>query len=346
MWITHSSRAIQIGNKEVINAHTSESQTILVTGGCGYIGSRLIRDLAMDARLGNVTIRILDNMQGGHYQALMDLPDNGRFQFIEGDILDSSAVLLALQGVDAVIHLAAIVRTPMNFEHPAWMEQVNHWGTNRLVEACLETGIDRFIYTSSAAVYGPGGPFTEKDPCQPIGPYAHSKRKAEISVLSASERGLEPTVLRLGTVFGLAPTMRFDAVANRFAYLAGVDRSLTIYGSGKQLRPFIHVNDVSSIIRFCLAQKEVTSKQIINAIGENVSILDLVKAIQLVKPKVVSHFTEQDVLTHLSFEINTEKLQSFGWQHRVTVQKGLEELLKHFKQIERAVIQQFDTNEL
>ena len=83
------------------------SGTILVTGGAGYIGSRLTRDLATD-----YTIRIYDNMQRETYPALMNLPETGNYQFIEGDILDGSGIRRALQGVETVIHLAAIVRTP------------------------------------------------------------------------------------------------------------------------------------------------------------------------------------------------------------------------------------------
>ena len=222
-------------------------KTILVTGGCGYLGSRLIRDLANDKQLGGVTIRILDNFQSGHQQALMGLPKEGRYQFIEGDILDPSIVRLALQGVDAVIHLAAIVTTPMSFDRPVWMEQVNRWGTIHLVDACLQAGVQRFIYASSAAVYGPGGPFSEVGPCHPLGPYAQSKQRAEVGVLKAAERGLMPTILRFGSIFGLAPVTRFDAVINHFVYLTGIGRPLTVYGDGQQSRPFIYVRDASEV---------------------------------------------------------------------------------------------------
>ena len=70
-----------------------------------------------------------------------------------------------------MVHLAAVVRTPLSFDHPAWTEQVNHWGTARLVEQCLEAGATRFVFTSGASVYGPGGPFDETPVCQPMGPY-------------------------------------------------------------------------------------------------------------------------------------------------------------------------------
>lgn len=309
-------------------------QHILVTGGAGYIGSCLIRDFANNSRFAGMTIRILDNMQRGGYAALMDLPAHAHYQFIEGDILDPAVMRRALEGVDAVIHLAAIVKTPFSFDHPSWTEQVNHWGTARLVEHCLEEGVTRFVLTSSASVYGPGGPFGEDFVCRPIGPYAQSKWRAEHSVLSAADRGLRPTVLRLGTVFGCAPVMRFDAVANRFAYLAGVNRPLTVYGTGEQIRPLIHVSDASAVIRFCLAHAAETSGEVYNAVGENASVLEMVEAVRSAKPDVRVHMTEQDVLAHFSLAVDGHKLERLGWEPRYSIEAGMAELIAQFRNID------------
>ncbi|HHH41980.1 MAG TPA: SDR family NAD-dependent epimerase/dehydratase [Chloroflexi bacterium] len=309
----------------------ANTRVILITGGCGYIGSQLIRDLAGDPRFADVIIRILDNMQRGGYPALMNLPTEGRYQFIEGDILDPVTVRWALRGVDAVVHLAAVVRTPFSYDHPAWMEQVNHWGTAQLVEQCLDAQVTRFFFASSASVYGPGGVFEETSACRPVGPYAQSKWRAERVVMAARERGLRPTILRLATAFGYAPTMRFDAVANRFAYLAGIGRPLTVYGTGEQIRPLIHVRDVSRAIRFCLAHSEDTEDHIFNVVGENASVLDIVEAVRSVKPEVRIHYTEQDVLTHLSFAIDGRKFEEMGWEPRYTVETGMAEVLALFK---------------
>lgn len=312
----------------------AEAPALLVTGGLGYVGSHLIRDLAEDPRFSGMIIRVLDNLQRDGYQALMDLPEEGDYQFVEGDILDPMTLRRALAGVKAVVHLAALVKTPFSFDHPAWTEQVNHWGTARLVEHCLEAGVDRFIFASSASVYGPGGPFDETSPCRPVGPYAQSKWRAEQAVLAAVGRGLRPTILRLATVFGLAPTMRFDAVANRFAYLAGVGRPLTAYGTGEQVRPLVHVRDASRAIRFCLARESETTGGLFNVVGENASVLDLVEAVRELKPEVRVHYAEQDVLTHLSFAVDGRNLEGLGWEPRHTIEAGMAEVIGQFRNVD------------
>jgi UDP-glucose 4-epimerase len=290
----------------------------------------LIRDLAAESGLASLKIRILDNMQEKNYRTLMNLPAKVAYQFIEGDILDPAVVAYALQGVDVVVHLAAVVKTPMSFENPTWVEQVNHWGTARLVESCLEAGVERFILASSAAVYGPGGPFSEADICRPFGAYAQSKYKAEHSVLSAIPRGLQPVVLRFGTIFGPAPTIRFDAVANRFAYLAGSGRPLVVFGRGDQIRPFIHVVDASASIRFSLRQMGKMNGQVYNIVGNNASVIDLVETVRIINPSVEVRYTEQDILTHLSIEVTNRKITEQGWQPKLSLEDGLGDLVQAF----------------
>ena len=314
------------------------ARVILVTGGAGYLGSQLIRDLAADPTCTDCTIRILDNLQRETYHTLLDLPETGRYEFVEGDVLDNAGVRRALDGVWAVVHMAAIVRTPLSFGGSAGqIEQVNHWGTANLVEAAGQAGVQLLIHTGSAAVYGPvdawgSQPFTERDICRPVGLYAESKLRAEKHVVQAGQRGALQTVnLRLGPVFGYAPAVRFDGVANRFAYLAGVRRALTVFGTGEQTRPHLHVRDASSAIRFALAHPDQTANETFNVVGENSTILSITEAVRNLRPDVDLRFTEQDVLTHLSYAIDGGKLNALGWYPAVSVEAGIAELLDHLR---------------
>ncbi len=303
---------------------------ILITGGAGYIGSRLIRDLATDKRFADSQIRIYDNLQRRHFCGLMDLSGPGSYEFIEGDVLDRINLERAMQGVSTVVHLAAVVKTPLSFDHPEWTEQVNHWGTAAAVECALSAGVSQFLYVSSASVYGPGGPFQESDPCKPIGPYASSKLRGEREVVRGGQNGLEIFIIRLGTVFGSAPTMRFDAVTNRFAYLTGIGRPITIHGTGEQVRPFIHVRDAVSALLLCLAHPRAAG-EIINAVTMNLSVNEIAHTVQTIVPSASIRYTDQHVLTEISFEVESRRLQDLGFQSQFTLQKGLQEMLSRWQ---------------
>jgi len=301
--------------------------TILLTGACGYLGSKLITELI--AKYPNKTIRILDNLQNQGYEALMNLA-KAEIEFIEGDILDTQTVEYVLENVELVVHMAAIVTTPMNFEHPTWVHQINHWASTQLAELCRANNI-KFIYTSSTAVYGPGGPFVETSQCRPIGPYASSKRNAEKDIERAGERGLEYMILRLGSLFGKAPITRFDGVANRMAYLAGVGRDLTVYGSGEQRRPVVHVTDASQAIIASIENFETAKTY--NVVSDNPSVLEIVKILQAIKPDLKLRFTEQDVMNHLTFSVNSSLFQLTGWTPKIDLHDGLGDLLDSFQNV-------------
>jgi UDP-glucose 4-epimerase len=306
-----------------------ERGSILITGGCGCLGSRLLRDIGREARPGGPAVRVLDNLQGGSYQALFDLPTGASVRFLEADLLDPASLRFAMAGVETVVHLAAVVTTPVHFAHDRAMEQVNHWGTANLVSACVESGVRRLVYASSHAVYGAGGPHAEDDPCRPVGTYAMSLRSAELAVLAGAERGLEARILRLGTFYGDAPIPRFDNVVNRFAMLAALGKPLTIFGSGRQRRPVVSVADASAALRFVL-RAEDPLPAVVNVAEGNPSVLEVAEAIRRLRPGTQVHYTEQDVLTHLSFEMKSHHLESRGWQPADRLESALGRLMDRF----------------
>lgn len=304
----------------------NDSGTVLVTGGLGYLGSRLLLDASV--RLPGRTVRVLDNLQTHGQRALMNLPTGARIEFVEGDVLDRGVLAAAMRGVGTVIHLAALVRTPMSFEHPVWVNQVNHWGTATLVEACLAAGVRRLVHASTTAVFGPGGPFDEGATPRPLGPYAFSKLGAEDAVRAGGDRGLEVSVLRLGMLYGLAPAVRFDGFVNRLAYLAGTGKAVPIYGSGAQRRPVLHVADGSAIL---LDQATAAVPlSLANVVERNASVNDVIDALKAAKPGVRTVYTEQDVLNHLSFEADASRLRATGWRPHRAFAVGIDEFVRGF----------------
>jgi UDP-glucose 4-epimerase len=306
-----------------------EQGSILITGGCGYLGSQLLLDLASDPAFAAQTIRVLDNLDRGNYRALFDLPDGANIRFLEADLLDPASLRFALAGIETVLHLAAIVTTPVHLSHDRAMEQVNHWGTANLASACVECGVARLVYASSHAVYGAGGPHAEDDACRPVGNYAMSVRSAEQAVLASAGRGLRAQVLRFGSFYGDAPVSRFDTVVNRFAILAALGKPVTIYGSGRQRRPVLSIDDASAALRFVL-QSDAALPDIVNVAEANPSVLEVAEAIRRLRPGTQVHFTEQDVLTHLSFELRSHVLEARGWRPAVALEQGVGRLMGRF----------------
>lgn len=303
---------------------------VLVTGGCGYVGSRLVPELVADPHVGSV--RVLDSLTTGSLPVLAASSESGSVEFIEADILDPSSVDLALRDVDAVVHLAAVGETPVTFAAPEAMERVNRWGTSHLVNRCREVGVERFVFASTASVYGSGELFEEDSPKRPLGTFAQSKLAAEGS-LRGDDDAMSTTVLRLGTVFGWADGVRFHAVPNRFAYWAGVGRSLSVFGSGEQHRPLLHVGDASDAVRFCLARPDATAGRTFNVATGNHSVLDVVEAIRGFAPDVNVRFTDQEALTHLSYRVDTGALTELGWSPSHDLQEGLEEVADRFASV-------------
>lgn len=302
------------------------TRRVLVTGGCGYLGSALVRRLVRGGADSAARVRVLDNLQRGAIASLAGIESPSPLEFVEGDILDRGTLRRALDGVDQVVHLAALVSSPLGFGHPAWMEQVNHWGTEGLVEACIEAGVDRLVFASSAAVYGPGGPFAEEAPPRAVGPYGQSKIGAERAVAAAARRGLDTLSLRLGTVYGWAPSIRFDAVVNRFGYLSAVGRPVTVFGSGAQRRAVVHVQDACSAIADALAGPLRDVGGALNVASANPSVEELVEAARAVNPGLRVARTEQDVLNHFSLLLDATRALDLGWAPRHEVHEGLEEI--------------------
>lgn len=298
---------------------------ILVTGGAGYIGSRLIRDLI--DRGDGPRIRILDNFQRQNHHALFGLPRSGGVEVVHADILDAHAVRAALGGIDTVVHLAATVRTPFSFDHPEWVEHVNHWGTAHLVEHALEAGVRRFVFASSASVYGPGeAPHGESDVCRPIGPYSKSKLLAEDAVALAGRRGLEVCILRLATVYGAAPAIRFDALVNHMTYEAGTKGRVIVHGSGRQARSLVHVADAAAAIVHVMDAEELPPGPL-NVSGAAFTVNEITETLRSSIPELGVVAADQHALTELSLVVETEAMAARGWRAERAVREGIEEIL-------------------
>lgn len=316
---------------------------ILVTGGAGYIGSQLLHTLAAEKFPRVRRIRVLDNMREEKFPSLMNLPGNVQYEFILGDIREEDDIRKALgDDTDAVVHLAALCNANLSFERRNDTEEINYRGALKVVDVARRaSSVRRLIYASTTSVYGPTmGTVTEGSPCQPASPYAEFKLKAESDVLGLSQDTagrVRPTVLRFATAYGYSPGLRVHTVVNIFAFRAAVGAPLEVYGSGGQVRPFVHVADIARAIAFCMADDR-TADEVFNVVGENASINDLLDLLKPRFPKLRVVHTDKEILNQISYEVDGSKLHSLGFAPAFSLEQGIEEYARLYGSFTRQLL--------
>ncbi len=307
--------------------------TVLVTGGVGYLGSRLIRELPDHPEFAGETIRILDNFRQPRYHALWDLPTYVDYEFVEADVRDAEAVREAMDGVSTVFHLAAITNAPETFDIEDRTWDVNHQGTLNVYGAAREVGTDEFVNVSTCSVYGTTeDEIGEGFDCDPESPYGEAKLAAEQAVLDRyrEDDSLGVTALRLGTVYGWTRGMRFDTVVDKFALLAATGQPLTVYrGAEDQRRPYLHVQDAVRSMLF--AASELGDGEAYNVVGQNGRLQDVVDAVVAHFPDVEVGYTEAEQLNQLSYVVSDEKITEQGFEPCYTLDQGVAELADKFR---------------
>jgi UDP-glucose 4-epimerase len=224
-----------------------ESLKILVTGGAGFIGSHLVKALVKAGH----QVRVLDNLSTGSIENLADVLN--AIEFVRGDVRDYGTVEYAVGGVDAVVHLAALIDVAESVEKPDLYFDVNVRGTYNVVKA--SKNVSTFVFASSSAVYGEPirVPIPEDHPLMPKSPYAASKVSGEAFVQAfANQYGFRPVILRLFNVYGPKQSRAYAGVIIEFIRRVSRGESPVIFGDGGQTRDFVHVSDVVEAIMLSL----------------------------------------------------------------------------------------------
>jgi nucleoside-diphosphate-sugar epimerase len=300
----------------------------LVTGGAGFIGSNLAGRLL---QLGH-EVTILDSFATGRRENLGDL---GEARLIEGDLNDADKLQQAMQGVEAVFHVAALPSVPRSWTDPVGSLLANAIGTGAVARAAREAGVSSLIYSSSSSVYGdqPGEARSEDNKPKPISPYACSKLLGEELVLAHSGAEMRVVALRYFNVFGPRqdPNSQYSAVIPKFISAARRGEPVVIHGDGKQSRDFTFVSNV--VDANLLALESRASDVALNiACGESISLLRLVKSIEALsgRPMSVTHDAPRDGdIRHSRADISlAERL--IGYRPAVDFETGLRLTFAHY----------------
>ncbi len=306
---------------------------LIVTGALGHIGSRLVRELPLF--FSGVEIVMVDDMTTQRYSSLFNLPSNGIYSYIEGDILKLDLIPLISEAV-AVIHLAAITDATNSFNNQEQVEHVNYTSSLRVSEACIATGVNMFLI-SSTSVYGTQKERVdencEMDELKPQSPYAATKLKEEALVKQkVSEEGLRAVILRLGTIFGVSPGMRFHTAINKFCWQAVMGKSLTIWKTAyDQKRPYLDLTDAIRAIIFFL-EKDKFDGRVYNVVTLNSTVREMVDTIQSFIPELNTEFVDSKIMNQLSYEVLNTRLDEESFIFQGDIKQGVEETVFLLKQ--------------
>jgi UDP-glucose 4-epimerase len=297
----------------------------LVTGGAGFIGSNLVRALLERGE----RVRVLDDFSTGKHANLAEFET--QIEIINGDIRNRALVAEAVQGIDYVLHQAALGSVPRSLVDPHTTHEVNATGTLNLLWAAKEVRVKRFVIASSSSVYGntPTLPKEERMQTQPVSPYGVSKLAAERYTMSFhAVYGMPTVALRYFNVFGpwQDPDSQYAAVIPRFITALMHDRAPIIYGDGEQSRDFTFVeNVVDANLLACLAPQAVGAYMNV-ACGERYSLNLLAKYLAEIMGKNLTPAYEQeragDVKHSMADITRAQSLLSFS--PRVKFQAGLQ----------------------
>ncbi|MCX6140075.1 MAG: dTDP-glucose 4,6-dehydratase [Candidatus Kapabacteria bacterium] len=310
--------------------------TVLITGGAGFIGSNLVRSIA---HAGQHRVVVFDALTyAGNLENLAGCIDGSAVSFVHGNILDADLVhrTMELHRIDAVIHLAAESHVDRSIASAAPFVETNVAGTLIMLEAMRTFGVSRFVHVSTDEVYGSleptDAPFTERSPINPTSPYAASKAASDLLVLSfVRTHGVDAVITRCSNNYGpyqfpekFIPLMTLNALEKR---------PLPVYGDGKQIRDWIHVDDHCSGLLFALEKGR--SGEVYNFGGaaerKNLAVVNEIVQLTGADPALITHGTDRKAHDRRYAIDATKAHNELGWTPMWSFEEGLKYTVEWYK---------------
>jgi nucleoside-diphosphate-sugar epimerase len=288
---------------------------ILITGGCGYVGTVLTETLLKDGH----KITVIDTQWFGNH-----LKDHSNLINIKGDIRNIDSI--NLENIDTILHLANIANDPAVELNPTLSWEVNVLAAQQLADKAIRNGVKHFVYASSGSVYGVKDEpqVTEELTLVPISVYNKTKMVAERVLLSYKDK-MQVHCIRPATVCGMSPRMRLDVSVNMLTFQALKNNKITVFG-GDQTRPNIHIKDMVRVYQH-FVNNNIIESGCYNAGFENISILQIA---EMVKNKLGAEIIVSESNDPRSYRQNSDKLLNTGFKQEFGVDYAINEIIEAY----------------
>jgi len=319
-WVVIWKRMIRVDSRLLASGDIKINR-VLVIGGAGYIGSALLPMLLEKG----YRVRLLDLMLYGD-EPIQPYLDHPHLELVQADFRHIDVVVSAMQDVDAVIHLGAIVGDPACALDEGLTVEINLMATRMIAEVAKGSQVRHFIFASTCSVYGASEHMLDEfSELRPNSLYAKSKAASEKMLLKMADDRFSPVILRFSTVYGLSGRYRFDLVVNLLTAKALVDREITVFG-GNQWRSFIHVEDSArAILNVLEASPDVVRNQVFN-VGSNEQNYTIADIGDMIHDRVPSAqiINKGDEVDPNNYKVNFTKIQRMlGFRPKWTIEQGI-----------------------
>lgn len=306
----------------------------LVTGGAGFIGSHLLDLLLQEGH----EVTVVDSLIDSGWKNIAHQLGNQELHYHKEDITQEYTAIFERHHFSGIFHFAALSSVPYSFHHPQETKRVNYGGTCAMIEACIQYQVPRFVFASSAAVYGDAAtlPTKETVPYAPLSPYAEHKMKSEEACSEAHRTcGLESIALRFFNVYG--PRQRvgggYAAVVPSFILAARHNQAMSIYGDGEQTRDFLYVRDAAAAAYAAMLSEkaELYGTACNIGSGTETKIYTLASIIRNeMKPYLGVCYKDPAPGPRRSCADISRAKRLLGWHPRIMLEEGLHYTIEHF----------------
>ena len=297
---------------------------LLVTGGMGHIGSKLINKLSSLDKIKKVVI--IDNFSSERYISFINLKNRKKIIFFDEDLINFNKKKIKIK-INCIIHLASTTNAEKSFSNKNRVLDNNVHCTNKILG--LGEKNTKIIFASSTSVYGSQYRIiNSKNNLQnisPQSPYAESKILCENLIKKRSENYC---IMRFGTIFGMSDGMRFHTAINKFCYQAAMDKKITIWRKFyNKKRPYLDLDDCVRSIIFCIFNNKIKNETL-DIVTINLKVVDIIREIEKLK-KIKKSFVDTKILNQLSYEVHSDKLKSLKFKFNGNLFSSISKIVKN-----------------